>query len=548
VVALVRQQRPGMSGGGTAASAVADNGRALGSELAGIRAHVLAGRLEAAAEACARLRARHPGEAEVLHLAGAIALRRNQTRAAVALLTRAVALECRRAEFLGNAGAALRAAGDAAAAERAYRHALRLAPQLAEIHFNLGNLLREQQRFPEACFRFRQALALHPDKDKFAFNLAQLHFSRGEFEAAVGLYRHTVRLAGEKSLEASLNLGMSCQKTGAYDAALAAYARVLAEQPEHVGAHWNRALVWLVRGRLAEGWAEYEWRWRLPENPPAAFAAPEWDGSQPLAGRTLLVHAEQGLGDTLQFVRYLPELARRGARLILHCQPPLVRLLAACFPEITVAAAEAPPPACDLHAPLLGLPHRLGTRLESIPAAIPYLRAPADPAITGRIRRGPGERAVGLVWGGEPAHAGDAQRSIPLALLEPLRRLPGIRLHSLQKGARAAELAPWLEDGRVVDLGPALTDFADTAAALAELDLVISVDTSVAHLAGALGRPLWLLVPAAPDWRWLLERADSPWYPTARLFRRRFDAGWDEVVAQLAAAWSAGEFQHRRAE
>ncbi|MBY0432204.1 MAG: hypothetical protein K2Q10_13475, partial [Rhodospirillales bacterium] len=282
----------------------------------------------------------------------------------------------------------------------------------------------------------------------------------------------------------------------------------------------------------SEGWREYEWRWRLAASPPRRLPAPAWQGEAG-EGRTLLLHAEQGLGDTLQFIRYLPLAAARGFRVVAEVQEPLVRLVAASFPEAAVIPRDtAALPPFDLHAPLMSLPALFNTTLETVPAAIPYLRPPADMAA--RPVPGNGLR-IGISWGGDPRHNNDSRRSIPLKRLLPALNGADVSLFSLQKGPKADELAG--VEG-VTDLGAGFDDLADTAAALAGLDLVISVDTAIAHLAGALGRPVWILLPFAPDWRWLLGVEASPWYPTARLFRQPAPGAWDAVLSQLSASLS----------
>ena len=290
-------------------------------------------------------------------------------------------------------------------------------------------------------------------------------------------------------------------------------------------------------GRFEQGWAGYEWRWKCKEFgslPP--FQPPLWDGSF-LDGRTILVHAEQGLGDTLQFIRYVPSLHQRGGRVILMCQPPLVRLLTRSPGIERLLAHGDPVPEFDVHTPLLSLPRLLGTTLESVPADVPYLEAEPQLVEAWRHRLGsyPGFK-VGIVWQGNPKFRLDRLRSIPLAQFAPLARVPGVHQFSLQKGPGAEQLAAVTDRFPVTDLGRRLDDFMDTAAVLKNLDLVISVDTAIAHLAGALGIPVWVALPFAPDWRWLMGREDSPWYPTMRLFRQTRPGQWEDVFHHIAEA------------
>ena len=262
---------------------------------------------------------------------------------------------------------------------------------------------------------------------------------------------------------------------------------------------------------------------------------PLWTGED-LAGKTILLHHEQGLGDTIQFMRYAPLVAARGARIVLELQPALVRLAAGFQGTMEIVAAGSPLPPFDFHCPLLSLPERFATDLATIPVAIPYLVPETEATARWRRQLAPGAGLkIGLVWAGNPAHQDDRKRSLPLERLMPLLKVPGLRWFSLQVGERAGDIAR-LPGGMITDLSQNLTDLAETAAAIANLDLVVAVDTSVVHLAGALGRPVWVLLPFAPDWRWMLGRDDSPWYPSLRLFRQKRPDDWDAVVAKVRRA------------
>ena len=296
----------------------------------------------------------------------------------------------------------------------------------------------------------------------------------------------------------------------------------------------------LLTGDFERGWAEYEWRWKTKEQSfqRRSFSQPLWDG-QALAGRTILLHAEQGLGDTIQFVRYVPLVKERGGRVVVECQPPLLPLLADCPGIDEIVAKGNPLPAFEVQAPLLSLPGILGTTVDSIPAHVPYLRVDQELEQFWQKKLDPlGGFKVGIVWQGNPQFRGDHQRSIPLPHYEALARVAGVRLVSLQKGAGANQLRMLAGSFPVLDLGPQLETFNDTAAALKNLDLLISSCTSVPHLAGALGRPVWLALSFVPDWRWLMEREDTPWYPHHRLFRQNRPGDWSEVFERIAGALS----------
>ena len=499
----------------------------LGPALEQAMALIRSGRSDEAESLCRMLLQRFPSDADAHQLYGLVALCASQAREAVARLSRAVALAPHVAHFYTNLATALQGSGLADRAEPGYRRALRLTPGQAETAYNYGNLLVRKNQPDLAETLYRQAIALQPERGKYWSSLGNLHLGTRRESSALHAYG-IAAAAGDHRVKTALNQGMAHQRLNQLPEAIAVYERLLAEDPNNAAAHWNRALALLVSGRLIEGWEEYEWRWKLTECPPRTLPQPVWTG-EPLGGQTLLLHAEQGLGDTLQFVRYLPLLE---GKLILECQPPLCRLLADSFPALTVVASGDPLPAFDVHLPLLSLPRLCRTRLDGIPASVPYLHAPDVPA---RPPARPGTLAVGVVWGGDPTHRNDRRRSLGRDALEALLAIPQVTFFSLQKGNRGRELADAAPADRpVLDLGPTIGDMADTAALIRQLDLIVTVDTSVAHLAGALGRPVCILLPYSPDWRWLLERQDSPWYPTAKLFRQSVPDDWLGVVRSLA--------------
>ncbi len=304
------------------------------------------------------------------------------------------------------------------------------------------------------------------------------------------------------------------------DEAQALCAQSLKLDPEHAHAHFSQAYLLLLTGRLAQGWPEYEWRFRRKGHGEGTLSRPRWDGA-PLEGRTILLRAEQGLGDTIQFVRYAALVNQRGGKVVIQCQRQLAGLLATCPGVDRVVAVGDPLPDFDVHIPLMSLPLIFGTTLETIPAKVPYLTP--DAASLARWKdEFSGERAlkVGIAWQGSPSQLFDRARSIPLAQFAALAGLDGVRLYSLQMGPGREQLSSWDATRPIVDLGDRLGDFNNTAAIMCNLDLVITCDSSPAHLAGALGLPVRVALPLCADWRWLLERADSPWYPTMRLFRQ----------------------------
>ena len=391
---------------------------------------------------------------------------------------------------------------DAASAEDAYREAIRVMPGYADAWTNLGNLLRDRSDRRGALQAFLQAMRCAP-----------------------------------RSPEPAYNLGVALEGFGLHDGARAAFEAALECDPRHADAHWNRALNLLRAGRFDEGFREYEWRFARGAPQPRDCAQPVWDGT-PLRGRTLLVWAEQGYGDALQFLRFVPELAHRGGRIVLEVMDGL-QGLAWRLPGVDeVVVPGASTPAFDTHLALMSLPHVLG-RAPS-PACAPYLRACEAATAHWRDRLAtPGPRRaldVGLVWAGNPALRNSRERSPGLDAMRPLLGIAGMRFHSLQKGAGRADLAGRALPANVVDLDGAIASFDDTAAIVANLDVVVTCDTAVAHLAGALGKPVFVLLPHTPDWRYGLDPQASAWYPSMRLFRQSLPGDWKDVVDRVGRA------------
>jgi Flp pilus assembly protein TadD len=427
--------------------------------------------------------------------------------------------------------------GRRAEAEASSRQALRLRPHYVEAYHNLGNALRDLDRPDEAEASYREALRLRPALPETRNNLGNLMCDLGRLAEAEACYREAIRLRPE-FVDAHIGQGVVLRCMGRLAEAAASYRAAIRLQPDNPEPYNNLAYALLAAGRYEEGWQEYEWRWKTRHLSGGVrdFPVAQW-GGEALGGRVILAHAEQGFGDTLQFCRYVPLIG--GGRVVLEVQPPLARLLSG-LPNIAaiVARGDRLPP-FDLHCPLLSLPRAFGTTLASIPAGVPYLAADAARAASWRGRlAGLGGLRVGLVWaGGRRANvrpevvAADHRRSVALRAMGPLGDIPGVHLFSLQKGEPAAQFTDRPPGMTLHDFTAELDDFADTAALVEALDLVISVDTAVAHLAGALGKPVWLLNRFDSDWRWLLDRDDSPWYPTLRQFRQPAPGDWRSVIA-----------------
>jgi tetratricopeptide (TPR) repeat protein len=474
----------------------------------------------------------HPG---AMNLLGVLTSQAGQHEQAARLIRQAVAIAPREASYRINLGLVLREAGQLEEAAASLRAARALRPDVADAHLNLGVVLAELGQADEAIACYRRALVLRPEDADALNNLGNLLREEGDWDAAVDC------LLAARALQPGVasthnNLAIALAEQGRLDEAVAAYRRALALQHDLPEAHYNLGMALLRQGDLAAGWAEYEWRWRtrLMMAGRRPFPQPQWRG-EPGDGRTLLIHAEQGFGDTLQFCRYAELAAAQGWRVVMEVQAPLARLVRSVEGVAAVVAhGEALPP-FDVQCPMLSLPLALGTVLETIPNEAPYLRPAAAGRWAHRLPRIAGGIRAGLVWAGSArAHAPalaalDKRRSVPLARLAPLFGVPGVAWLSLQKDGDVAGFP-------LLDLMGEMTDFADTAALIANLDLVISVDTAVAHLAAAMGKPVWLLNRFDSCWRWPQRHRDSVWYPSIRIFHQPVAGDWDSVVADVVAA------------
>ncbi|MBV9112074.1 MAG: glycosyltransferase family protein [Hyphomicrobiales bacterium] len=493
--------------------------------------HRQAGRLQAAEELCRQILNTVPGHAETLHLLGIIAHQAGNIRVALDLLRQAIAADGRVPLYHCNLGEMCRLAGRLDEALAAGRQALALRPAYPEALNNLGIAHYDRGEYAEAITHYRRAIEVVPSYAEAHSNLGNALRALRRLDEAIPAYARALALKPGFA-DALSNRALTFHLLARFDEAVADFRRAIAAQPLHGNAHTGLAMNHLLQGRFAEGFVEYEWRWRsseLPSRPP--MVAP-WRGED-TRGKRLLIHAEQGFGDTVHFCRYLPLLRERGATLVLNTQGPLRSLIAEAMPWLEITADGEDLPVTDAQCPLLSLPHLLGTTLDTIPATIPYLHAKPDDTrrFAALVGKEP-ELKVGIVWAGSTKHLNDIDRTVALVTLAPILSVEGVRFFSLQIGARKGDILP----DHVTDLAPELTDFAQTAGALAALDLLISVDTAPAHLAGAMGKPVWLLLPFVPDWRWLLEREDSPWYPTLRLFRQKTRGDWRMPVDAVAKA------------
>jgi Flp pilus assembly protein TadD len=427
-------------------------------------------------------------------------------------------------------------------AERMLDHILSVAPDEPLALHEKGILLFRMKRHQAAAETIERAVSLAPETTAFRRNLCPIYERIGRYDDALRVGHETLDRA-PYDLQTLYNLAVTYYRKLELDKAVACARRALALDPAAPGPHFQLAEALLLRGEFAEGWREYEWRYRIADAPRLLPPTdrPQWDGA-PLADATLLLIADQGFGDSIQFCRYLPWACARCHRVVVVADPILHPLIRQMHPALELVDRWDRCPPFAAYRPLSGLPRLHGTTLDTIPGTVPYLRADLARAAIWRARLQdllpPATRRIGIVWAGRPTHNNDRNRSMSLSTFAPIAALDGISLVSLQKGPGQSATADYFERAPLLNLGAEIADFADTMAVVEALDLVVTVDTAVAHLAGAMGKPAWILLPYAPDWRWLLERRDSPWYPTARLFRQPSPGDWNSVAREVANALS----------
>jgi Flp pilus assembly protein TadD len=529
--------------------------------------HQRAGRLADAESIYRQILAVHPNDENCLHLLGVIASQRRQYEEAADFIGRAIAVNPAAGEYHSNLSLVHMATGRYAEAAESCRRALTLKPDSPEIYNNLGNALREQGQLEQAVAAYHTALRLRPEFPGPYTNLGIALRNLGRIDEAIAACRTSLQLQ-PNSPEAYNNLGTALEAKADMEGALAAYLTALRLQPDLAGTHnnvgnalvalgrveeaiaafstalnlapndaqarFNSSLALLLRGNFEPGWSYYESRWAAQNLPKKNFAQSAWDGS-PLNGRRLLLYAEQGFGDSIQFIRYARLAAERGGTVIVECPANLRELLQGVQGVAEIVTVGDPLPLFDVHLAMLSLPLVFRTTLENIPREVPYLFADPARRQAWSERLGDHRRPrIGVAWAGNPENRRSRVRNIHLQELLPLLRDDRFDFYSLQLGDGAEQLKQLPGENPLIDFTAHIEDFSDTAAFLAELDLIISADTAVVHLAGALARPVWTLLPFAPDWRWGLSREDTPWYPTMRLFRQPRIGDWDSVVRRLA--------------
>jgi tetratricopeptide (TPR) repeat protein len=547
-------------------SAPLNLGQALGEALTLHRQ----GQLREAERVYARILKAAPDHFDALNLLGAVKIQQGQFAEAQRLFSAAIKVNPRIAAAWCNLGQAQYALKHPADALQSFDKARVLSPEDVDILYQHANALlaldrpreslaelavvlsRKPQHFEarlnsglaqakldnlqRALADFDAALALVPQHPVAHFNRGVVLIKLGRYAEAVAANEHAIAAMSDY-VAAWLNRGMALAQLRRFEEAIASYDEVLARRNDNADAHFNRALALLTLGDYRRGFDDYEWRWRRTGIPAQKNRGRRlWLGEFPLRGKTILLHAEQGLGDTIQFARYAPLVGAQGAKVLLEVQPELKSLLSRLDGVMAVVARGEAPPPFDMHCPLGSLPLALKTELPMVPAQIPYLSANQAhlQKWSARIEKLPSPR-IALAWSGNPAHDNDRNRSIALATLAPLLGLPASFI-SIQRDVRNADAAQLAATSQLKHLGGELADFNDTAAVLALCDLLITVDTAPAHLAGAMGRPVWVLVPFAPDWRWTLDGETTPWYPTVRVFRQSALADWNAVIARVAGA------------
>ena len=481
---------------------------------------------------------RAPRNAPAHWHAGRALLMQQLFRRALPYLEEAVALLPGKAAPLYDLAFALGGAGLTEESAKRYQEVVALQPDWPHAWSRLGRAQIGLKRYADAETNLRHALTLTGFREETLCNLGLLAKARVQLDTAVEYFLTAIKTR-PKFAEAWNNLASTLADQNKLDEAEFAYRQSRGLEPNNPIIKFNQAILELRQGKFSrDTWLRYEYRWiAIQANPQRGFTQPLWRGQEPLAGKSILLYAEQGLGDTIQFARYAAPLAALGATVHVEVQPALKPVMQNLPGATSVIAAGEPLPAFDLCCPLLSLPLALDTQLATIPSAAPYLQAPPDQLARWNAEfPSGGPIRVGVVWRGNPKHSNDAHRSVNFATFQRLFAAANCEFVCLQVGLNETEAAAFAGHSHLVNPTDQIKDFADTAAIIMQLDLVIAVDTSVAHLAGALGKPTWVLLPFSPDWRWMLGRNDSPWYPSVRLFRQPTIGDWDTVISDVCAA------------
>ncbi|MBM4146316.1 MAG: tetratricopeptide repeat protein [Nitrospira sp.] len=498
--------------------------------------HHHAGNLQKAVDVCREILKINPNDAEALHLLGVIYYQLGDNDFALKHISESLSLNPSNAEAYYNLGNIFKDRKQLDEAMTWYQKALQVDPNIPQIYLNLGYIFREKEQFDECVTNYRKALQIDPFNAAIYYNLGNVFQDQDKPDASIKYFQKAIQL-DPNLLDAYINMGIAFYDKQQLDSAIMIYQEALKFNPNLADAHWNLSHALLLSGNFKEGWKEYEWRWKVKElyqnSLPQTynFSQEKWDGSD-ITGLSILLYSEQGFGDTMQFIRYVSLLAQRCSRVIVECPKALTTLLRNVKEIDQIIECGSPRPAFDVHCPLLSLPLVFNTTIETIPAKVPYMFA--DPALVRKwrekIQNDIATLKIGLVWATDRL---PKKKSCSLEIFSSLAQMNDITFYSLQKG-KADIQAKYPPVGmKLINYAEEIKDFSDTAALIANLDLIISIDTAVAHLAGAMGKPVWTMLPFAPDWRWMLKREDSPWYPTMKLFRQPFPGDWGSVLSRI---------------
>ncbi len=509
-------------------------------------------------------------DADSFHFLGVSAYEKDDFKTALELVLKAIKIDSNVAEYYNTFGVILAKAGREQGAIKAYRKAIELNNDYVEAYSNLGNCLQKQNKHAESIEYYTKAIELNPDYADTYNNLGAALYHLKNFEAAAQNCRKAIELKNNytdayKNLAGSLyrlgdfksakenchkaiklkanyaeaynTLAAVLQMEQRFDEAIECYNKTVEYAPDYAEAYYARGMLYLCQGEFAKGWDDYQWRLKTEKTKfTLRYDKPWWQGEN-FGGKTLLVQAEQGFGDSIQFVRYMPMVKERGGRVILAEKPELLNLfenLNDIDDLVSIRKLMEGKVSYDLYVTLLTLPAIFDTKIDTIPARIPYLWAKASKVTDWRKKIETDALKVGIVWAGNPEHLNDHNRSCALKNFTRLAKIKNVKIFSLQKGPGIKQIKDWSADMELINLGQKFEDFTDTAAAIENMDLIISVDTSVIHLAGAMGKTTWALIPYESDWRWMLNREDSPWYPTIRQFRQKEYGNWEELFARVA--------------
>jgi tetratricopeptide (TPR) repeat protein len=497
-----------------------------------------AGRIAEAEGICKQILRNLPGNSEILgHLCKSLH-RLDQVLEALKWAAAGVDEHPEVAELHANLGEISRSAGKLAESVAAFKRAIELKPLNIDFHGALAGAFHELRKYESAAHEYQRVIELRPDDASAYTNLAIELLQLNRVDDAMNTIRKALMLQPRDAL-CHINLALVLTEQGKYQEAVEAYTRAIEIDPNSAHAHCFRAQLHLLLGDWDQGWKEYEWRSEITRN----LHPKRWNG-QPISGKTILLFGEAGFGDTIQFARYVPMVANLGARIIFACEKKLIRLMERLPGISQIIPRDQCPKSFDFFCPTMSLPLAFGTTLENVPASVPYLRVSSPQHSEQQSTQGP--LRVGLVWAGNPGHWNDPKRSISFHELAPLWDIKGLEFHNLQIGSAVNDAQEFIARRQLIDQTSNIQDFHDTAVLIQQLDLVIAVDTSVAHLAGALAKPVWVLLPFSPEWRWLIDRGDSPWYPTMRLFRQTTGGDWPGVICKVSEALTYWVTAHGR--